>query len=537
MSSSNSSNQIRHTTTNSNRKRCRTLVGWGLAVAAMYCDSATAFANHPPTLQSASRIAPIVTRTPQSPQRSLFVLQPLSMVASEHLTAHHDTNNNNNRKHKTNNNNNNNNNNNFLTYAPPRLPLEEQQRLLDQAVELRRIKQLETDLALRTPSKSPPLLSIRCDKAGYGEDLAAYEQAIRNGEQAREQLITHNMGLVHYCVNDIIGRNSASRKRKLNSLSREDLIQEGAIGLARALDRWNPDIGGRFSTYAVYWVRAAILRGIAEKDEIVRVPEHVSAAVRKMTRGAQKLGLDIDIGDDIFSSASWREAIAAKALAEEAGLTDRQLAEAMRIRNRRNAGGYIPFETWMQKGRDLESDVTSLVTTREDSSFRSLEVEDLKKTLGRYLRPKEMEALFWRYGLIDEESSSTAAKAKEPKNYLARAEEELYGRSSSTKSSTKPPAELPVQGKWGEAMSFTEVGKRMQVSAEYGRRLCHAALKKLRQAVLLTTLSVILFVRALRAGRVDGGLLFYKGSIFVNHWCRRSIVAGIREKEMLHEHR
>jgi DNA-directed RNA polymerase sigma subunit (sigma70/sigma32) len=41
---------------------------------------------------------------------------------------------------------------------------------------------------------------------------------------------------------------------------------------------------------------------------------------------------------------------------------------------------------------------------------------------------------------------------------------------------------VPTQGRWGEAMSFVEVGKRMKVSAEYGRRLCHAAIQKLQRA-------------------------------------------------------
>jgi RNA polymerase sigma factor (sigma-70 family) len=367
---------------------------------------------------------------------------------------------------------------------PPRLSPEQQNEHLVHAVELRRIKKIESDLAMQ--KKSSALLSVRCKEAGYGEDIDAYEKAIRMGEFAREELITTNMGLVYYCVNEIIGKNG--KKRPLNSLSREDLIQEGSIGLARAIDRWDPEIGGKFSTYAVYWVRAAILRCIAEKDDILRVPEHVSTAVRKMTRGARKLGLDID-SEDILSTvcasdASWKEAKAAKALAEEAGLTDKQLTEAMRIRRRRNAGGYVAFESWMQQGKDLESDVETV--SPKYIGMSSLEVEDLKKTLGRYLRPKEMEALFWRYGLMRESTITTVSSSstrKNGRNYIAEAEEEMYGSSEQTTvSETKPAPSVPVRGRWGEAMSFTEVGRKMEVSAEYGRRLCHAALKKLRQA-------------------------------------------------------
>jgi len=122
----------------------------------------------------------------------------------------------------------------------------------------------------------------------------------------------------------------------------------------------------------------------------------------------------------------------------------------------------------------------SLAASR-DEVLRGMEVEDLKKTLGRYLRPKEMEALFWRYGLLSEKNEA-ANKNEQPKDYLARAEVELFGDSNSNTKTTASTKSLPVKGKWGEAMSFTEVGNRMEVSAEYGRRLCHAALKKLQTA-------------------------------------------------------
>lgn len=426
------------------RKRCRGLVGV-VSLAVLWCQPANAFVN------------PIGWNRVNTISSS-----PLSMSSSPPKPQSD-----------------------LLTIAPPRLSAEKQRELLLQTVELRRLKKLETDLAI--PTKATPLLSVRCREAGYGEDLEAYEMAITGGETARETLITTNMGLVHYCVNDIIGTKKSSR-RALNSLSREDLVQEGVIGLARAVDRWNPAIGGKFSTYAVYWVRAAILRCIAEKDDLLRVPEHVSTTVRQMTRAAQKLGMELD-SDNILSTvyasdASWREALAAKALAEEAGLTDKQLEQAMSIRNRRKAGGYVAFESWMQKGQDIESDVSTLGSREEP--LRAVEREDLKKVLGKYLRPKEMEALFWRYGLLEEgETGSTAAKStskKQAKDYVAQMEEELYGKKSSKKISQVRPNSIPEKGRWGEAMSFKEVGRNMEISAEYGRRLCQGALKKLRQA-------------------------------------------------------
>jgi len=176
--------------------------------------------------------------------------------------------------------------------------------------------------------------------------------------------------------------------------------------------------------------------------------------------------------------ASWKEAKAAKALAEQAGLTEAQLAQAIKVRERRNKG-MTSFETWMQMGRDFEADVGSVLEAvgseaiGGEESVRTKEI--LRQELSRFLRPREMEALSWRYGLLTAEAPKKGSNGNRnhnsKTNYLVRAEEELFGASKGS-----------AGGRWGEALSFNEVGERMQVSAEYGRRLCHAALTKLRRA-------------------------------------------------------
>jgi RNA polymerase sigma factor (sigma-70 family) len=344
--------------------------------------------------------------------------------------------------------------------SEPRLSLEEEKELLRQAVEMRRINTLESEMMMRSTSRSNPLLSVRAMAAGYGEDLDAYEKTMLDGQRARELLVTRNMGLVHYCIQQAVGK-----REQMNSLSREDLVQEGAIGLARAVDKWNPAIGGKFSTYAVYWIRAAVLRCIAERDDMLRVPVHVTQAVRNIDKAAKLIGIDL-------SSNNWRKANVATQLALEAGLTDKNFEEAMRVRSRRYGGGYVAFDSWMQQGRNLGSDVPTL--ERLEEGLSSIETEHLRTTLSKYLRPREMEALSWRYGLVEETTGETSqAKAN---RYLAEAEEELFAAPAVAQS------EMTAKGRWGEAMTFNEVGKKMKVSAEYGRRLCHAALGKLRTA-------------------------------------------------------
>lgn len=364
-----------------------------------------------------------------------------------------------------------------------RMSHEEQQSLLQKTVEMRRINTIKSEISIQ--SGGTLLLVALSKAAGYGEELDLIENAISEGESARELMVTGNMGLVYFCVIDIL--NKRRSRSGLQNLSKEDLVQEGAIGLARAVDKWNPEIGGKFSTYAVYWIRAAVLRCIAERDDFVRVPEHVSSAIRKVTRAAQTLGLNIDDYDEtVFLSPEWREAKAAKSLAEVAGLTDRQLLEAMKVRERRKHG-ILSFESWMQKKQHYETDSASSsvmeICTEEDQTTASTDVVHLKAELGRFLRPKEMEALSWRYGLNSDNTNTASVK----RNYVKEAEHDLFPPSTVSQN-------IPVRGKWGEAMSFSEVGNKMHVSAEYGRKLCHIALEKLKRAAEEGTLEAAYLV-------------------------------------------
>lgn len=196
----------------------------------------------------------------------------------------------------------------------------------------------------------------------------------------------------------------------------------------------------------------------------MRVPSHVSQAVSQINQAAQTLGINLD-----DRSQLWKEADQAKRLAEEAGLSQRNVEEALKVRQRRYTGASVPFESWMQQGKDLVSDVGTPTSLDEESL---VEREALRRTLSQFLRPKEMEALSWRYGLM-EESADDSTPQERANAYLAQAEQELFGN-------TAQPA--VQKGRFGEAMSFVEVGKKMQVSAEYTRRLCHKALAKLQQA-------------------------------------------------------
>jgi len=373
----------------------------------------------------------------------------------------------------------------------------------------------EEELVLLADAAEYARLKTAAIKSGDDDDNVADEEhreAFNRGLRAREMLVTRNMGLVHYVVNETLRR----RRNRLNSLSRDDLLQEGFIGLSRAVDKYDAtkSNGAKFSTYAVHWIKAAVLRCIAEKDNVVRVPVGVTEAVSKMTKAADVLGIDLKDGE------SGEEV---RALAAEAGLSANMVREAMRARRRRNGGGYTSFEDWMQTSALSPSDVVSGAGSLDAFAGSGGEdAEGLKSALGEFLQPRELEALSWRYGLLQQVQDEGF------RDYEAEAMEELFGtvapvpdsdsssatstmvvekgaRTQLSRSNKKSKAtsvrittksselametsssssleSLPKGGKWGEAMSFAEVGREMAVSAEYGRRLCRRALNKLKKA-------------------------------------------------------
>jgi len=116
------------------------------------------------------------------------------------------------------------------------------------------------------------------------EEEVALTRAVQQGDaQAKSRLIESNMRLV---INIAKGyRNRA--------IPLEDLIQEGAIGLMQAAERFNPDKGFRFSTYATHWIRQAIGRAIDNKSKAIRLPAHVSQSIRKIERVKSELAREL----------------------------------------------------------------------------------------------------------------------------------------------------------------------------------------------------------------------------------------------------
>jgi len=202
------------------------------------------------------------------------------------------------------------------------------------------------------------------------------EQIVLGNQEAKDELITANLRLVVSIAKRHVGK----------GMYFLDLIQEGNLGLIKAVEKFDHSKGYKFSTYATWWIRQAISRAIADQARTIRIPVHMVETIHKVSRTARQLLQDLG-----------REPTTDE-IAEKLGMTAERVREIMKI-----AQDPVSLETPI--GEEEDSHLGDFVEDNDspapsDSASYSLLREQLCNIL-RTLTPREEQVIKLRFGLED----------------------------------------------------------------------------------------------------------------------------------------
>jgi len=222
----------------------------------------------------------------------------------------------------------------------------------------------------RSPEFIKQIKSIESSLADHIEDIH------RDEKIARDYLTESNLRLVVSIAKKYIGY----------GISFQDAIQEGNLGLMRAVDRFNLHKGFKFSTYATWWVRQAVSRSIADQARTIRVPVHVIENINKVMRITREL------------SQEYGRKPTTEEVAEQIGITTGKVRELLKI-------AQLPVSLELPIGKDGDSYLGDLVPDSNtlqplDSASNQLLKVQIKEALAT-LTPRECSLMKLRFGLDD----------------------------------------------------------------------------------------------------------------------------------------
>jgi RNA polymerase primary sigma factor len=223
----------------------------------------------------------------------------------------------------------------------------------------------------------------------HQEEIDLSRRAKAGDKRARQRLIEKNLRLVI----------SVAKKYRGVGLPFEDLIQEGNIGLMKAAEKFDPERGWRFSTYATWWVRQAVQRALADKGRTIRVPVHMGDKIRKMARTYN--ALSAELGRDP---------------------SDEEVAKRLEwtVEEVKDVKGAMLDATSLNQPLSSEQDASEIGELVEDQRaadtpeevMRKMETAGLKEAIER-LPERHRYVLIRRYGLDKRDAATLATLSEE----------------------------------------------------------------------------------------------------------------------------